>query len=403
MSPLYILLLVIFLIILVRLRIELWVVFLSGAILTGLLFKMTPYKLIYSIFIGGFSIKTLRIVGIVYLVLLLASAFKEIGVLELLAKSIQKIIPNRFFSIVIPPAIIGLLPMPGGALVSAPIVGEITKDTSLTQEEKTFLNFWFRHLWEYFWPLYPGLIIASGILGIPILKISKFQYPMSIFALIVGILWGMRIMNIKESTGENFSARYAGLLFLAFSPIILVIILSTILKCDILYSLLLMCSVLIIYAYFRKFSIKKILKGSFIYKTILLIFTVMIFKQVLLDSSALNLSVSGWNPQFYLLFILFITPFFAGFLTGVNQAYVAISFPLLLPYINLQSPNMVYILIAYTSGFAGVLLSPAHLCLILTKDYFKAKFPGVYKLLIPPVFIVYLLMLLYLWGRGYLG
>jgi len=403
MNTLYILLLVIFLIILIKLKFDLWVVFLSGAFLVAFLFRMKPATFMHSFFTGGFSIKTLRVTGIVYLVLLLASEFKELGVLELLAKGIQKIIPNRFFSIAVPPAIIGLLPMPGGALVSAPIVDEVTKNTLLNPEEKTFLNFWFRHIWEYFWPLYPGLIVASAVLGIPILKISGFQYPMTIFAVTIGILWSMRIVNIKKSTGENFNARYAGILLLTFSPIGLVIILSTILKWDIFYSMLLTCFILVIYAYFRKFSLKKILKGSFIYKTILLIITVMIFKQVLLDSSALKLSIPQGNPYVYKLFILFIVPFFVGLLTGVNQAYVAISFPLLLPFINLHSPNMVYILVAYTSGFAGVLLSPAHLCLILTRDYFKAKFSGVYKLLIPPVFIVYLLMLLYLWGRRYLG
>ncbi len=401
MNTLYILLLVIFLIILIRLRFDLWIVFLSGAFLVALLFRMSPAAFMHSFLIGGFSIKTLRVTGIVYLVLLLASEFKELGVLELLAEGIQKIIPNRFFSIAVPPAIIGLLPMPGGALVSAPIVDEVTKNTSLNPEEKTFLNFWFRHIWEYFWPLYPGLIVASAVLGIPILKISGFQYPMTISAIIIGILWSMRIVNIKEGTGENFNARYAGILLLTFSPIGLVIILSTILKWDIFYSMLLTCFILIIYSYFRKSSLKRILKASFMYKTILLILTVMIFKQVLLDSSALKLSIPQSNPYVYKLFVLFIVPFFVGLLTGVNQAYVAISFPLLLPFINPHSPNMVYILIAYTSGFAGVLLSPAHLCLILTRNYFKAKFSGIYKLLIPPVSIVYLLMLLYIWGRRY--
>lgn len=399
METLYLLILVIFLIILIRLKWDLWIVFLLGTFLVPFLYRMNPIAFFHSFVAGGFSIRTLRVVGIVYLVLLLASSFKELGVLELLAESIKKIIPNKFFSIAIPPAIIGLLPMPGGALVSAPIVDEVSKNTELNPEGKTFLNFWFRHIWEYFWPLYPGLIVASAVLGIPILKISGFQYPITIFAIIIGILWSMKIVNIKEGTGQSFSVKYAGLLLLTFSPIALVIVLSTVLKWDIFYSLLISCGILLIFAHFKKFSIKRILKGSFVYKTILLILAVMIFKQVLLDSSALKLSIPQGNIYVYRAFILFFIPFFVGLLTGVNQAYVGISFPLLIPYINPQSPNMIYILIAYTSGFAGVLLSPAHLCLILTKDYFNAKFSGVYKLLIPPVFIVYILMLLYIWVR----
>jgi hypothetical protein len=45
---------------------------------------------------------------------------------------------------------------------------------------------------------------------------------------------------------------------------------------------------------------------------------------------------------------------------------------------------------AYVSGFAGILLSPAHLCLALTADYFKAELKDVYRILILPVAVVFL-------------
>ncbi|MCK4248223.1 MAG: DUF401 family protein, partial [Candidatus Omnitrophica bacterium] len=40
-------------------------------------------------------------------------------------------------------------------------------------------------------------------------------------------------------------------------------------------------------------------------------------------------------------------------------------------------------------GFAGVMISPVHVCLILTKDYFKADAAKVYlKLLLPVIILI---------------
>jgi hypothetical protein len=57
---------------------------------------------------------------------------------------------------------------------------------------------------------------------------------------------------------------------------------------------------------------------------------------------------------------------------------------------------MVLMMFAYVSGFVGILLSPAHLCLALTADYFKADLREVYKILIWPVGVVFSAALLVL-------
>ena len=68
---------------------------------------------------------------------------------------------------------------------------------------------------------------------------------------------------------------------------------------------------------------------------------------------------------------------------------MAIAFPLLLPIIGKGQPDMILLMFAYVSGFCGILLSPAHLCLALTADYFKAELRDVYKILIWPVSAIF--------------
>jgi integral membrane protein (TIGR00529 family) len=126
-------------------------------------------------------------------------------------------------------------------------------------------------------------------------------------------------------------------------------------------------------------------------KIVLLTVALMVFKRILETSGALDAVVRVVPPRGVPgLILLFAAPFIVGLLTGVNQAFVAIAFPLLVPIIGQGNPDMVLLAFAYVSGFVGILLSPAHLCLALTADYFKAPLKDVYRILVPPVLVVFL-------------
>jgi integral membrane protein (TIGR00529 family) len=64
------------------------------------------------------------------------------------------------------PAAIGLLPMPAGAYVSATMIDPTYSKAGFNGVEKTFLNYWFRHIWVSTWPLYQNIILASAVLGL---------------------------------------------------------------------------------------------------------------------------------------------------------------------------------------------------------------------------------------------
>ncbi|HWJ03292.1 MAG TPA: DUF401 family protein, partial [Verrucomicrobiae bacterium] len=75
------------------------------------------------------------------------------------------------------------------------------------------------------------------------------------------------------------------------------------------------------------------------------------------------------------LFLVMTLPLVIGLLTGLTQAVVAISFPVLLGLT--LTPHL--ITLAFVAGFAGVMLSPVHLCLVLTVDYFKTTMGRIYS------------------------
>ena len=93
--------------------------------------------------------------------------------------------------------------------------------------------------------------------------------------------------------------------------------------------------------------------------------------------------------------------FTIGILTGMIAAYVGLGFTLLAGL--LYQPEIVpgHIFIATLSGFTGFLLSPAHLCVVLTTEYFRADVIKTLRSLVIPLTILCLFgTALYLLGWG---
>jgi hypothetical protein len=75
--------------------------------------------------------------------------------------------------------------------------------------------------------------------------------------------------------------------------------------------------------------------------------------------------------------VLFILPFISGVLTGLTVGFVGSTFPIIWGLESAQSVGAISF--AFASGYAGVLLSPVHLCLVLTREYFGASMPDIYR------------------------
>ena len=87
--------------------------------------------------------------------------------------------------------------------------------------------------------------------------------------------------------------------------------------------------------------------------------------------------------------VIFLLPFAAGMLTGMAVAFVTATFTLLAGVLATGAgPDPAATVLAYASGYMGVMLSPVHICLVLTREYFGAKLGTVYLRLLPPAAVV---------------
>ncbi len=193
----------------------------------------------------------------------------------------------------------------------------------------------------------------------------------------------------KEKTdGKTLQA--LGNLVLSLWPILLAILLIFVLRLSMVLSLGIAALAPQVLSRMPLKDRGKLILRSLDWKAGLLIVSVMVFKSIMDVSGALVSVVRAFPPEGAGAYVLlFAAPFLMGFLTGVNQAFVGISFPMLMPIFGQPRPDIVLVLFAYVSGFVGILLSPAHLCLATTVEYFHAELRDVYKIMLVPAAVIF--------------
>jgi hypothetical protein len=111
------------------------------------------------------------------------------------------------------------------------------------------------------------------------------------------------------------------------------------------------------------------------------------------------------NSGLHQLVIVTVLPFVVGFVAGITIVYCMTTFPLLLALPAVSADPIPYIVLAFTAGFMGTMLSPLHACLVLSSQYFKGSMGRVILRLARPAIGVlamgFALWLLYLHWRPF--
>ena len=399
--------LVVFVLIIIALKfkVPLGIAMVAGAIAVGFWFEMRPLSILKSLGLSVISETTLMLILAIALILLLSQSMSKVGQLMRIVTSFWRRFSHYRVSLATFPALIGLLPMPGGAYFSAPMIESVGAQ-GLSPEHKTAINHWFRHIWEYSWPLYPGVILGSALSGLSTGKFVLAHFPATLITLGLGYLFLLTRLDVQGGgcpEGEHESSHF----FREILPIIIIVVISMgmsailtavarrwpaalILPDRTALAIALGVGVLWVW---RKNKMTcsdelAILKNKKLWVLIFTILGVMAFRQLLTDSSAVEgITKSLADRQMPMIGISIFLPFFVGMITGVTVAFLATTFPILMALIaaqGLESHLVSYTVLAYCSGFMGTFLSPVHLCLILTKEYFKADWAGIYRLILAP-------------------
>ncbi|MBN1663838.1 MAG: DUF401 family protein [Deltaproteobacteria bacterium] len=406
----------------IRRRLSLGNAFLIGAVLLGLIFGLAPKTMIRSIFSSVIYPKTLSLAVIVSLILVLSSTMEKVGQMKRLLAHFRGLITQPILNLAVFPALIGLLPMPGGAVFSAPMVKELGDETRLTPDRLSFINYWYRHIWEYWWPLYPGVLLATALAELNLWTFVITMFPLSIIAVSSG--W-LSIRGISNHTNASTAPSHASTPLKPFlkelTPILFVIVfgLGAGLFLSVIFpgwsisketGLIVALCLAIAWIWHEndwpKAQIVKIITDTNLLNMMYMVIAILVFKGMLEDSHAVKAISQEFQAQHIPLIVLnIVLPFLVGIVTGITIAFVGSTFPILILLIQAygETPFMTaYIMLAIASGFIGVLFSPLHLCLLLTNQYFSCTLGHAYKLLWLPCLSLFVFCVGYFYLLRYL-
>lgn len=361
----------------------------AGSAVLFLLTGPTLQKLAATSLATATGISTWEIIIALYCVMCLEYQLRTGGIIDGVMASCRRIFKSDRVLLAMMPSFLGFLPSLGGAIFSAPLVENASKAYDLTPEAKTTINYWFRHVWEFTNPMFTGMLLASQISGIPLSVLVGNMLWVTLLAIAVG--WIFLIVPLKSSGHMNIHdsscpASDRPYIALAAGPILVNLFAIVALKMNAAASMALVVSGMAFILRQSMPDIRSMLRHALDKNLFggvigILFFQYMLRQSGLISDIAVFLDQMAIGPAV----VVGIIAFTGGLLTGTSQGFVALAFP----FIGILAPgDLTLTLICFVMGTAGHMMSPAHLCLIVTLDYFKSDFLKTLR----PVFMLEILM-----------
>jgi len=385
-------------------KVTVGLVLILSAILLLLLFGMGPFEIVVETARGLVDLDSVMLAAVLFLVMFFGYVLKEVERLDQMMAALQDLIASVRLNMALAPAAIGLLPMPGGALLSAPMVGGLAErnDIELEPEQATVINYWFRHIWEYSLPIYPGVVLMALLLkeraaDIELRDVALVNLPLALFSVAVGAAIYYRRIPADGRARSKSSNRINDFkqLVQSFWPVAAVVAGASLGHPVLLITFLAATSMLLILMHRPpKENTINAVKATFSVEMVLLILGVIMFKHAVEQSGCVPAILDAFHqlglPPAALLFSI---PFIVGFMTGIAVSYVSVAVPILLPLLVVdidgqQTAILSRAMLLFAGGYYGILVSPVHLCLILSKEHFGADLGKVYRMLVPGIAIL---------------
>lgn len=338
---------------------------------------------------------------IIDLIMVLSQLLESTGQSQRLMKQLGIALRWEKLRLAFFPALIGLLPMPGGAVFSAPMVKNATEHTAPSGERLALINYWFRHVWEMIWPLYPGIILAASLSGLSLFRLISFTWPSTLILLALGWFFYLtRLPAPKIETNHDSALRFdLRETFRQGSPLIIAV-LGT-LGLEVLIWVLQLplpsetgfIAALVLAVGTCLLQNRETVKGwgrlfvkAHVLSMLGTLAAIYVFKGVLDQGGVVQELSQGAGSRATLLAITCSLPFLVGCISGISMAFVGSTFPLIhgiMAQLSIEA-TIPYVVLALFSGFAGVMASPLHICFVLTCEYFQSSLIRTWlKLLIP--------------------
>ena len=367
----------ILIVVLLRFKVLIGPAILSGGLLIWL-FESRSFEKLWVAFTETLTMqRTWDLLLCLYFVMCLEVELRKSGSLHGMVVTLRNIFSSNKVTLAFMPAFLGLLPSLGGARFSAPIVQEASEGIAVDDEQKSAINLWFRHIFEFSNPLMPGVILACGIANVSIGDLIDQVGWVTILCFVLGwifLIVPLKITDPEKATNtQHDRAMDWKSLILAFGPIVtsFLLIVAFDVQAALAMGLVVVAFIPLYFWFKRPISVKSVFTESLDKKLFFNVVCILYFIQLLTVIGTLDEIVNVFNnsalPQAVIIACL---SFIFGVMTGMGQGYIAI----VMPIVALMAPgNIVLVGIAMVYGMAGQMVTPTHLCILVTVEYFKSR------------------------------
>jgi integral membrane protein (TIGR00529 family) len=332
--------------------------------------------------------------ALLLLVNVVGEAMGQIGLSARLAPAMQGLFRSRRAALATIPLLMGMLPTPGGIMLSAPMVREAGDKIGVERSRLAAINFFFRHQWEPVWPLFPAVPLIVNMLGVPAARVVGYHAALAVTGILGGIVFLLLAGIPPRQAGHAPSAAgivsHARDFAHAFWPILFTAVLYVGLDVPPAVGVLLAIVGLLLLHRVPLHRWGGIFKAAKEPDTVLLLLGALWFKLILEAGGAIG-SVVALFQQMNMppLLVLFLLPFLVSFSTGVTTPTVAITYPFLMPFIRSGGDVSLSLeTLAFAGVMFGLAISPIHLCLALSASYFNAPLGRIVLRVLPAALCV---------------
>jgi hypothetical protein len=292
------------------------------------------------------------------------------------------------------PLLMGMLPTPGGIMLSAPMVREAGDKIGVERSRVAAINFFFRHQWEPVWPLFPAVPLIATMLGVPAAGVVGYHAVLFVAGTFGGIifllLFGIPPKRADHRAPEAGIRSHARDFIHALWPILFTAVLYVGFNVPPAIGIFLAVIGLLL---LHRVNVRRwggIFRAAREPDIVLLLFGALWFKLILEASGAIG-SVVVFFEQVHMppLLVLFVLPLIVSFSTGVTAPTVAITYPFLMPFIRTgEHLSLGLETLAFAGVVFGLSISPIHLCLALSASYFDTPLLRIIAKILPPALCV---------------
>jgi integral membrane protein (TIGR00529 family) len=344
------------------------------------LFTLTPASFGEALWRTISDPSVLLLALIVGLIPLIGGVMETSGEMERLVSNLR--IRVRPF-LALAPALLGMLPMPGGALLSAPLVERGAGHTA--PDVKAAANVWFRHALLLVYPLGPALIASAKLVGLNVYTVIPYLIPAFLLTTGAGYVFLLRGASgrLSQSGPFSLSGLLVPLAIILVAPLLDLLLNGTVdlpfaeIGTTIGVSTSLVVALLV--GRLRLAQLGAVFRRMTPWTYVLIVLAMFAFLNVFTVSGVPERIAAMTLPPVVLLVVIGAA---LGLITGRIQAPMSIILPIYAStYGAISAPIFA---VTYFAVFLGYILTPIHPCISVSVEYFKTSIgPYLLRLAVP--------------------